>query len=320
MSVSMTTRRLIVSFFLTVLLPLPLSPISLAHAQVQAGEQDPAYREHIRLALAAYEADQLETAKAQFLLAHARYPNARTLRGLGTVELELGELVPAVEHLTAALAASELSLSDALRGETETALREASAQLGHVRVFVTPAQAEVLLDGQPRRTGVWLALLPGTHQLVLSAAGYVSQQRELAVQSNEHQLVQLVLERRSEQATAAQPPKTKPVARPASEAEAWKPWLVTASGGVLLVAGAVLLGSGLHDRAKSSDPDAGKTTYQEWQDAGDRYPKRTAAGGVLIGLGTAGIATGLVWRARQQRGSELRVSLGVSGVLVHGRF
>jgi hypothetical protein len=64
-------------------------------------------------------------AREELRRAHAIFPNARTLRGLGMVEFELRSYVQSVQLLEQALAASVKPLDGKLRTDTEALLARA---------------------------------------------------------------------------------------------------------------------------------------------------------------------------------------------------
>ncbi|HEX6239538.1 MAG TPA: hypothetical protein VFZ61_01540, partial [Polyangiales bacterium] len=73
----------------TVVLLAIVSIAASATAQSAAKSGPPGYADAIEQALSELEAANYPEAREEFQRAHAIYPNARTLRGLGMVEFEL---------------------------------------------------------------------------------------------------------------------------------------------------------------------------------------------------------------------------------------
>ena len=109
---------------------------SLAAAQVTAPEtteaNSRAYAKAIELAVHAFNEGRFAEARAHFGEAHALWPSARTWRGLGSTDLELGRYQEAVQELSLALSDPRGALSPDLRTQTEQTLEFARARLPHV--------------------------------------------------------------------------------------------------------------------------------------------------------------------------------------------
>lgn len=96
-------------------------------AQTRAAE-DLGYERAIEQAVDAYNRKDYVTARARFEEAHAVFPNARSLRGLGASALELGRYDEAVTELRAALAEERMPLRGPMREKTEALLQDALAK------------------------------------------------------------------------------------------------------------------------------------------------------------------------------------------------
>lgn len=144
------------------------------------------YARAIEQAVAAFNAKQYDVARAHFAEAHAARPSARTWRGLGAADYELGRWPEATEELTKALDDARSPLSGELRARTEAMLASARAALPPpVRVEPTPEVEpvpeplpEVALESEPtpaqepireHKFGVLRGV--GLASLVLGAAG-----------------------------------------------------------------------------------------------------------------------------------------------------
>ena len=91
--------------------PAPAAPASGASADLEPA----GYRDTVERAVLEFAAGHFEESRALFARAHALFPNARTLRGLGMAEFELRNYVIAIEHLEAALANQARPLDEDLR-------------------------------------------------------------------------------------------------------------------------------------------------------------------------------------------------------------
>jgi tetratricopeptide (TPR) repeat protein len=189
---------------------LTQQPASLAHAQ-QAAEPA-AYRSVVREALSEYTAKNFPEARALFAEAHRLYPNARTLRGLGMTAFELRSYRESIAYLNEALASQVKPLDGSLRAETERLLARAERFVGKLNLEVNPANAEVLLDGNPIQVaaGTPLVLEVGEHALEFRAEGYAAETRSLYVKGHEVETWTVVLNKQPA-------PVVAPVAPPPAE-------------------------------------------------------------------------------------------------------
>src|SRR5688500_18290705 len=120
-----------------------------AAGAARAQPEDPEYRALIAEAVAEYDAHRFPEARALFLQAHQRSPNARTLRGIGMASYEMGDYVESYRSLSSALEDTRRPLTEAQRTEA-AALRDRAVRfVGRYRVVVTPATAVWTLDGSP---------------------------------------------------------------------------------------------------------------------------------------------------------------------------
>lgn len=188
------------------------------------------YRELVEQALSEYAAKNYDEASTLFERAHALFPNARTLRGMGMAAFELRQYDQSVRHLEAALAADVRPLDGSLRKETEALAARARAFVARLELRVSPAHANLSLDGAPIAPGGGsLIVALGPHVVEGRAEGYANARRELRVRGGEVVRVELALERtRHLQASS----ERRPLAR--------NPWLWSGIGAA--VAGAVVAG------------------------------------------------------------------------------
>ncbi len=176
--------------------------------QARADAGTPEYEDAIRLAIAEFDAGHWEEARALFRRAHEISPNARTWRGLGITAFELRRYVDAVTELEAALANPLKPLTDKQRQEIQSLLARAREFVSTYRLTVVPPGATLLVDGQPAelRDGE-LLLDPGTHTLLVRAAGYQDRHAELRADAGQREQLSIELQvERLHGAEAAAPP------------------------------------------------------------------------------------------------------------------
>jgi hypothetical protein len=162
------------------------------------GEPSSEYRELIEQALAEHAAHNFAEARALFQRAHAIYPNARTLRGLGMMEFELKRYVECIDLLEQALASRVRPLDAALREHTEGLLQRARAFVGRYEIALQPPppSVRIVVDGTPRslRRGQPLTLAIGEHVVEVQAEGYQAEQRPINVEGGEHEVLTIPLQ------------------------------------------------------------------------------------------------------------------------------
>ncbi len=83
------------------------------------------------------------------------------------------------------------------QGQVETLRVVLEQRLGAITVKVTPAEAEVDIDGQRRKADARLDLPPGKHRLKVSLTGYEPQTSEVDVVEDKHTPVDVVLVKRA---------------------------------------------------------------------------------------------------------------------------
>lgn len=296
-------------------------------ALAQANEPPAGYAELIDDALHEYEALHFEEARALFGKAHVLYPNARTLRGLGMVEFELRHYTESADYLQQALASSLRPLTGSLRDSTTALLGRARGFVGELTLSVQPSSALVRVDGVAAVPDISkpIALNVGDHVIEASAHGYLGQQRKIAIRGGERQQLQLEL---TAEPTAAQTPPaaTTPSDRePARDAGPGAlPWVLVSVGGAMMIGGGVLLAIAQSDISQVEDASRG-TAWSQSADAYDASPLESGLGFALLGVGAAGVASGLLWGL--QGSSEehadtgkLRLALGARNIAVLGSF
>jgi hypothetical protein len=218
---------------------------ALSAGRVHADEApEPAgYRETIEQALSEYGHQNYEEASTLFSRAHALYPNARTLRGMGMAAFELRRYEESANQLEAALASQVRPLDGELRSETSALLSRARGFLAVVNVEIKPTTATLLLDGQPVKPGNELNLRLGEHVLEVRAEDYRPERRTLRVHGGEVLRIEVSLNPSQQQLAAPPVERPRPLYKNA--------WLWTGVGAVVL--GGVVAGVVLAMRDKGGD-------------------------------------------------------------------
>lgn len=100
------------------------------------------------------------------------------------------------------------------------------------------------------------------------------------------------------------------------------PWIVFGSGAVVAIVGGILLGLGLADRDTVENPPAG-VFWNDVEAAYERGPALLTSGVILLPVGIAAMAGGLVWALIAPAGASsdtVSLRLGPTAIQLHGRF
>jgi hypothetical protein len=231
-------------FSATLLLLAILSVGASVHAQSGAKSGPPGYADAIDQALTELEAANYPESREEFQRAHAIYPNARTLRGLGMVEFELRNYTRSVQYLEAALTSKEKVLDAKLRAETQALLERAQRYIGTVVIELEPSSATLTVDGIAADvTQGSVRVDVGQHTLEAQAPGRATERRIVQVERGAHLDVKMSLADLSAVSTsrvAAQ--KAEPSvasSEPRSEVQpVYKKWWLWTTVAVVVVGGA----------------------------------------------------------------------------------
>ena len=167
------------------------NPFGLAHASAQSpGTVEPSgadkahYNRLIDRALSAYQKRDFRVARQLFAEAHLMWPNARTLRGLGMADFELGEYVTAKQHLQESLQNPVKPLTNRLRKKTNDLLRRAEDSIGTLVLKTEPLELKLTVGSTPFDyvSGMPIELTAGSHALHLSAPGYRERHTDVDIQ------------------------------------------------------------------------------------------------------------------------------------------
>ena len=274
-----------------------------------------------------FKSQRFAQALAGFVRAHALSREPRLLWNSAACLRKLERNAEALRILDTYLAqgSDELTpeeLEEARR--SQAALRELVAT---VRITTVPGDISVSVDGTVIEAGSvqQIYLEPGRHAFLFSRAGARELVRQEALRARETVAWTIELppaEAPPTTVTAAPIVAAAPVvaATPTVEAKPlhrpWTPWLIAGGGAVAGAVGGVLLG------LSSSD-------YQRFkQECGTMCspqrvgPARSSelAGLVLVGVGSAAVATGLGWWLFSGGEVRAQLSLAPAGVSVAGQF
>lgn len=303
---------------------------ALAVTSAAAQDAEPAeYRALIESAVTEFAAHNFPEARALFRRAHAIHPNARTLRGLGMSSFELRDYADSVRMLRLALADERQPLTDEQRAQTEALLARADAYVGRFRLEGVPDDATVRVDGASvaREDDGTLLLSLGVHELEASVGDQVTHHGRVEVEGGENEALSLArvstgvvneplvpVEVHVEVHDAAPMvlPPTPPPAR-----DVTGPVALLVVGGLVLVAGASVLGVGLADAATVTGAMPG-AAWSSIEGAYDRAPMLEGIGGAALGVGAALVTFGAVWLAVPTEGTS--VALGPGSLRIGGVF
>lgn len=291
------------------------------------------YRETIDAAVAEFAVGHHAEARALFRRAHASFPSARTLRGIGMCSFELREYADAVRALSAALSDGRRPLTDEQRAQVEATLARADAFVGRFTVSA-PGGSELLVDGAASPTALEpdgsLLLTLGAHVVSARREGVVTAEVRVDVQGGERAALTLTPQVHETEPQGTEPPsETEPPgeATPVVVARAVvdpTPAITLLSvGGVVAIAGAVLLGLGLSDASSVTNAAPG-TPWSSLRSAYERAPIFEGLGAALLGVGAASAIVGGVWLALPHGSSEpqgsVQVDLSLGAFRVRGSF
>jgi len=278
-------------------------------------------------------------ARALFERAHTLDPTARTLRGIGMTEFELRHYTRALQLLRQALVDGRKPLTDELRAKTEELVQRTETFVARYRPSLEPASARLEIDGAEAMMQddgtLWLDA--GEHTLRVSAKGFATHEQKLDARGGTEQALVIALAPAAVP-TAAPAVDAHEAAQPASvpaptvgrgEAPAanagpgaW-PWVVIAASAALLVGGGALVVLSQIHAAKVEDAKKG-TDFADVRSANDAVPVESTAGFAMLGVGGAGLITGLVWKlsssSEQAEVQAIGASMGLGSVQLTGRF
>jgi hypothetical protein len=208
----MTTRKLEIPLGLAIgalLACFALFPGS-AHA-ASAAEQQAEALIHQGVQLRAQ--DQTARALLVFQKAYQISPTPRPAAQLGLCEMELGHYVDAERHLSEALASPDHPWIAKNRTVLDRQLEAARANIGELVITVSPASADVLLNGNllpESQIGTPIRVGKGAVDVDVRAAGYVRRHETITIAGGQRQQRTFALAPVASSAVAAAAPPVAP--------------------------------------------------------------------------------------------------------------
>jgi hypothetical protein len=280
------------------------------------------YKELIRQALQHYTVGHWVEARVFFVQAHELVPNARTLRGLSLVCYESRHYVEAIAYAEQSLANPVQPLGAQMKAELQQLVDQARSFVTRARIVTKPATAELRIDGQsvaPDAQG-FVLFDPGAHELAVEAPGYDLRTVQVRADGSELRF-DIVLPPKPPEIVVNTGHDTEPAS--SGESGAVAPWIVVGVSAAVTVTGAVLFALGESDRAAVRHAQS-PTMWADISGAYDRAPTQLAWGGALLGVGLAGITTGLIWKfslePRSERARVTRLRVTPTGMQLSGTF
>ena len=271
-------------------------------ARAQSGDT-PEYRQAIATGLQEYERGNYSEARAAFARAHALYPNARTLRGMGLAAFESRNYVAARELLRASLAHAERPLDAEQRKDVEAVLARSESNIARVKVALTPATAQLLVDGEPAVLQEGALLLdPGEYSMEARAPGYRNARLGFSAEAGQNKTLEIALVSEQAPSHASAGTASGTAVDTSGGGSNVLPWVVMGGGAALLVGGVVtgLMTNGAEDDLRKSC-EAGACD----EDARDRGKTLQVATNVLLPVGGVALGTGLVlWFLTRDEGAQ----------------
>jgi hypothetical protein len=244
---------------------------------VSHADEREAARAHFKSGLEHVQHGELAAAIEAFESAYQTSPNYAVLYNLGQAYAAVGRRADAVRTLERFLVDGGERIEPERRNAVETMLERERARLGTLELAISPAEAEVFVDGRRRASGRSgpEALDPGEHVVVARLSGY--QTRVAAVELAVGQTVRLDLTLEPDHlalpppaASVSRRPTFSPPIQPAVppvQLNAERNWaLGLGIGGLVLAGTAVGLFAWNTDR------------YHTWQGERDRFDAMPASG------------------------------------------
>ncbi len=322
------------------LLVASLAP-AIARAQAPESAAPAAYDPLIDQAVAEFAASHWAEARALFLEAHAVFPNARTLRGIGMSSYELRDYPEAVRALDEALASTVRPLTSEQHAQVAELRQRAATFVGRYEIPAAPAGARLYLDGEhvtptegwPAAAGHVLMGI-GEHQVTIRLDDGRSTSARVVVRGATEAALDIDLAPLASPSTTSPsttgeassqepPPSYRDVPPPPAGADA-TPWVVLGVGAGVAVIGGILLGVGLADESRVESAPS-RTPWSSLAGAYERAPIETGVGAALLAAGGTAALIGLFWGvaasgSTSAREQPLVVELGPTGLRIGGSF
>lgn len=262
-----------------------------ARTPVEVAEPTPQEREYLAvvdLALIEYQGGRWAEANVLFARAHALFPNARTLRGMGMCAFEMRDYVTAIVAIDQSLVHEVRPLEPQQRVELERTLAQSLEFVGRLALVVEPADASITIDGiaPTMRDGVAL-VNPGSHDVRAESGDLPPEERRVRVDAGATVQMRIVL-RPAPVATVVAPLPVRVRPHPVRLPSA----IAYGAGGVGL---GLFAGFGIRALVLDGKYEDGCLARGTCTDAQlDRVTRSTRVADVGLGLAIAGTATGLL--------------------------
>jgi len=292
-NLSLVTRGILASLGVAcALLLLSASPVVAQQSADQLVDEGLSLREqgHDAQALVRFEA------------AYELDPSPRTLAQIALAEMALTRWLDAERHLLEAMQSdhewiqrNQVALNGALAG-----IRE---HIGRLQVEADQEGAVLFVDGEEVGTlplAAPITRLPGEVTIEVRADGFTPEARTVTLTGG--QVTREVVRLRPVD-DGEGPPDAEGSSAVFGEGEGDSGGgggvsipgvILIAGGGAALVTGAVLLGVAFAEKASLEDPDGMPTWTEDRQAAADQVPILAGAGEVLLGVGVAALAVGVI--------------------------
>ncbi|MDB4985296.1 MAG: hypothetical protein JWN04_474 [Myxococcaceae bacterium] len=320
----MTARSSVLRFFSLAQSVLFALALIVGAALPVLAEDSQSYEQTVERAVSEFNLGNWEEAHALFRKAHELAPSARSWRGLGVCAFELRHYVEAVGNLEAALLDPRKPLTAEQRENVKALLAQAREFVSAYRLRVTPADAEVMVDGKPAtRDGNVLYLDPGPHSVVVRASGYEERRAEFraGAGTKEELSIELSVHDRdsAEPGQTADPPSASQAPAKQQRARVWT-WSLTGAA-VAAATAAVALRlrvNGLHseyERCSAAGAQCQPIRTKSEKLLHASYASAGLTGAFLVG---AGIAFAL--ERRDQPSKQVALGLTPDGLQLTGSF
>jgi hypothetical protein len=170
----------------------------LVFAAAAAFAQEPleAARRHFRSGVALFQNGDFTAALAEFEASQRDQPSASTMQNIALCLTRLHRYLQALETLDKLKAEHGASLSTEDRVAVEASIKELSQLVGTVTLRVTPAGAQVSINGKPLPAGAAskpIRLSSGEYTFRAEAPSYAVVERTQTIAGGEDRVVELVL-------------------------------------------------------------------------------------------------------------------------------
>lgn len=274
------------------------APASISAQDKPSPAKHAQYRELVEKALQEYALGHWPEARVFFSDAHALWPNARTLRGLGMTCYEGRSYVEAIGFLEQALESPTQPLTPRLATEAQGILAQAKRFVAPTFIDTSPERTELSLDEQPlkRQKDGAVLLNPGEHVLQVASPGYQTERRTLHAEAGRELHVQVDLRSVGElQPSAASVSRSVPdpsaLGRPSAPVRDMLAGQSVAAAGALSVLGLAGLTTGWVFYALRNDLRVELWESGLTRDAGfeqSQYNEYQTRGGVALAAAGAG--------------------------------